>query len=252
MSDWKTPESPDIFITDMNPVIFSGDPYSFVSAMKNDIKHKPKMLLSTALSLNKNLRADLKNFYKCPIIDIYSSNETGPIAYSCPENPENYHILPNDIYIEIIDKNGWILPEGEIGEIVFTGGRNPFLPLLRYKTGDSASLDFSECSCGEKSPKLTGFSGRQLVIFEDENRNPVNTIDVSRILRGYPVYSHQVVQKKDLSVELNIVPSNLFFQEMEKEILAELEKLFGKNINIIIKKDLKLGDRKIIPYLKEE
>ena len=47
---------------------------------------------------------------------------------------------------------GWVIPPpldafdqpcrlGVRGEITLTGGRNPFLPLLRYRTGDFASLD---------------------------------------------------------------------------------------------------------------
>jgi phenylacetate-CoA ligase len=250
-TEWKTEKSPALFINDMAPVFYSGDPFAFFTAMKENISYKPKAILSTALQLSQALKNDLEKYYKCPAVNFYSLNETGPIAYSCPDHPGTFHILPADVYIETVDMYGNVTAPGETGELVITGGRNPFLPLLRYKTGDSGSLDFSECSCGDPMPKINGLSGRKPVMFFDENKNIINSIDISRVLRHYPVIIYQMIQEKNSDLTLRLLPSALFTGSIEKEISSELNKIFGKNIKISIKKDIDSSEKKIIPYINE-
>ncbi|HVY60689.1 MAG TPA: phenylacetate--CoA ligase family protein, partial [Planctomycetota bacterium] len=55
------------------------------------------------------------------------------------------HILPPDLLVESLEPSE---------ELVFTGGRNPFLPLVRYRTGDRARLDRAPCSCGDRAPRI--------------------------------------------------------------------------------------------------
>ena len=114
--------------------------------LKLDMKYKPSALVSTSMTMSTALREKLIKTYNTKVIDYYSLNETGPIAYSCPHNPEEFHILPTDIFVEITDNEGNPLSEHTSGEITITGGRNPYIPLLRYKTGDRAKLKLETCS----------------------------------------------------------------------------------------------------------
>ena len=54
------------------------------------------------------------------------------------------------------------VPAGERGEITLTGGFNFCLPLLRYRTGDFASLDFvrgSRCCAGSRAGRPCASAG---------------------------------------------------------------------------------------------
>jgi phenylacetate-CoA ligase len=250
-SEWLSKKSSGIFISGMAPVFLSGDPYSYVIAKNIGITYKPKAILSTALELPSGLKKELQEYFGCPVIDFYSSNETGPIAYGCPDHDGVFHILPADIFIETVDEYGEAAEEGQSGEIVFTGGRNPYLPLLRYKTGDRGILDFSPCTCGEVSPKLKLVSGRRLVIFRDEENNPVNPIDISRILKDYPVYMHRMIQKKNRDCILSLFVPDIFTTMMEHEVIKKMNVLFGKDIRISLKRGMDNTEEKSAPYINE-
>lgn len=249
--NWKSPASPGIYISEMRPVFLSGDPFSFMEYMRLGITYKPEAVLTTALHLEKALRLKMEEYFSCPVVDMYSLNETGPLAYSCPEDPSRFHILPHDIFAEIISSDGRQLPEGEPGSIAVSGGRNPYLPLLRYVTGDTASIDYGACGCGEKTPSLRGLQGRQMVLFRSPSGIRINSIDAARIIREYPVYAFSFVQRKDYSCHLSLSAGNGMTLNRIKHLQSRLEMLFNSEIKIFIDRDLKLDDRKNITFATE-
>ncbi len=248
-NDWKSESSIDFFISEQSPIFFSGDPYSFEQAMKTGLNYKPKAILSTAIELEESLRLALVNHFKCPVINSYSLNETGPIAYSCPLDPEWLHILPHDIFVETVDLSG---ENKTFGEIVVTGGRNPFLPLLRYRTGDHGELNFSNCKCGEKSPRLKLLKGRKPISLSDTRGNTINPVDISRILRKYPhILRHQFIQRKGGGYMLNL--SYLFSpnEPQMESIKSEFFELLGSDADIQITDSLPNDQSKIMVFINE-
>lgn len=250
-NEWPGPESSGIYINDMQPVFLSGDPFAFYRGMQLKIGYKPKVMLSTAITLDPAMRKKLEAYYRCPLVDFYSLNETGPIAYSCPDHPDRFHQLPTDIYIEIINDEGEPCRDDEPGEITITGGRNPYLPLLRYKTGDRAAINHAPCSCGDPMPYLTGMSARKLVIFYNQAGTPVNPIDISRIMRQYPVAMHQVIQAKDQRCRIRILPDLAYTPAVGTHIVNDIKALFDNQIDVGITTDLDPAEGKFIPYINE-
>jgi phenylacetate-CoA ligase len=250
-SEWGRKNFAGEYLKAMDPFFLNGDPISLAELLKRQIGLRPRAIITTAVALTIGLKKELESFYNCPVIDWYSANETGPIGYTCSEN-RGFHILPHDIFVEILDVKGNPLPEGKIGEITFTGGRNPFLPLLRYRTGDFAALERKACKCGDPMPRLIHFAGRASVLFKDIKGNTVNPVDVSKILKPFKYVQHQLRQNKNLSLTLRIKPVTDKQKPDEKMIHQTLEKLFGKlPINIIF--EPKLGENekgaKVIPYM---
>ena len=45
--------------------------------MKKGIDYKPGAILTTATMLNSILRSELEKYYQCPVVNMYSLNETG-------------------------------------------------------------------------------------------------------------------------------------------------------------------------------
>ena len=63
--------------------------------------------------------------------------------------------------LEIVDPDtGQPLPPGERGELVLTLLASEAMPLLRYRTGDLASLVQGPCACGGILPRLGRVEGR--------------------------------------------------------------------------------------------
>jgi phenylacetate-CoA ligase len=218
------------FISDLQPQLITSDPISLLEMIDWEIPVRPAAILSTAVELEPALRARISKFFSCPVINWYSSLETGPIGFAGPDS-ENFEILAHDLHVEIVDTDGFPLPAGEVGEITVSGGRNPLLPLLRYRTGDFGSMDF------DPSPRITQLQARGPVLFRATDGSLVNPVDVGRIIRECSVFvQHEFIQHQDGSCTVNFrpgpgAPVNL------GQIKRELRTLFGSDREIEVRLD---------------
>ncbi len=244
--DWPSAEAPQAYFDDLKPQLLTGDPLSFAALLQRKIQVRPRALITTAVAMTDGLRDALTSHFGSPVIDWYSLTETGPIGYACPLGG-SYHVLPHDLFVEVLD------PEGRStqgrGEITVTGGRNPYIPLLRYRTGDFGRLDTAPCACGDPMPRLVGLEGRAPVPLRSSSGDFVNTVDVSRTLRELPLVQHELVQHKDLSLTLTLRTLE-GLRVTEDAVLARLRPLFGE-LPLRVVFDAALGDRKVIPYASE-
>jgi phenylacetate-CoA ligase len=73
--------------------------------------------------------------------------------------------------------------EGEEGELVFTTLTKEALPLLRYRTGDIASVSLEPCACGRTTARMSPIRGRHddMLIIRGVNLYPS---EVERVLLG--------------------------------------------------------------------
>jgi phenylacetate-CoA ligase len=174
------------------------------------------------------------------VIDWYSLVETGPIAYICPRG-DGYHVLPHDIYVEALRPDGTACAPSERGEITVTGGRNPFAPLVRYRTGDWGRLDYSACACGDPAVRILDLEGRTPLLIRSADGTPVSTVDLSRILREHALLLHEFTQRSDGSCELayRAVPEH---HPDAKAMEADLRRVLG-DIRLDIRYDETMGDR---------
>jgi len=241
------------FFPDLAPFFLTGDPVGFAEMMRWGIAVKPAALLSTAVSLSPGLAAKLEENYGGPVIDWYSTTETGPLAYSCRAG-RGLHLLAPDVYVEIIDTDGYPKAPGGRGELAVTAGRNPYLPLLRYRTGDFARLELGPCPCGDPAPRLVELEGRAAVFFRAHDGAIVNPVDLGRVLRTQALIQHEFIQRADRSFDLSLRPAPGLTPD-----LAHLERglrvLLGETAAIRISIDPALGERlaagKVRPYQSE-
>lgn len=250
---WREPGDAVRYIREMQPCFFTGDPFAFTQFLEMMPDYRPAALVSTSIGLPAELAKKCRDTYRCPVVDFYSLNETGPIAYSCPEHEGEFHLLPHDLHLEVTDEDGRTLPEGEEGEITVSGGRNPYLPLLRYRTGDRAQLRFGPCSCGDPMPRIVDMQARPLVIFRTPSGRLVNPVDISRFLRLYPIVQHRFIQEKDLSCRLRLRLLYGSTLAKEEQLHGQLLELFNNEVSLDISYDLKLEQKKgkIGAYIKK-
>lgn len=143
--------------------------------------------------------------------DIFGLTEiSGPgVAFECSEQ-SGMHINEDHFIPEIIDpETGEVLPEGEIGELVFTAIDKEAFPMLRYRTRDLCQLTREKCGCGRTLIKMCKPMGRSddMMIIRGVNVFP-SQIETVLIEQGYtPNYLIEVDRKNntdtlDISVEL--------------------------------------------------
>jgi phenylacetate-CoA ligase len=219
--DWRDPADRASFLDDCAPAIYSGDPLSFLELMRLPLRHRPQALVSTSMTLASGYARELEGHFGCPVLDLYSLNECRLVAAAAdPADAagRGHRVVPHDVYLEILDAAGRPVPAGRRGEITLTCGRNPFLPLLRYRTGDHARLVRRQ-----GPPLLDGLAGRAPVVFLDEAGRAVNSIDVSYLLKPFPLARYALRQMADRSLKLS-VQGPAADRRLMRTVLA---KLFG-------------------------
>lgn len=249
-SQWASPDARRRFFADLSPRLVTGDPASVSELVRLGLPVRPAAVVTTSTSLAPAVRARVSGALGCPVIDWYSLVETGPIAYSCPEGG-GFHQLPHDLHVETVDALGRPTPPGVRGEVTVTGGRNPLLPLLRYRTGDWARLETGPCPCGDPMPRLVDLEGRDPVLFRASDGTPVTAVDLSRLLREFPILLHRFSQRRDLScaLEYRTAPGG----SVDGAALeAALRKHLG-GVALSLKSDARLGEdgAKVAPYRSE-
>ncbi len=188
-ADWPRAQAREVFLRDLNPAVISGDPISLKALASLDPGLTPRALACSAMALGPVLANQLEEQFGCPVLDLYSLTEARMIAVA---TAPGHQLLSPDLFLEVLDPSGRRCRPGQRGEIVVTVTRNPYQPLIRYRTGDFASSQW----IGEQ-PVLVGLEGRQPVTFRGRDGSQVNNIDVTRALRDFPLTQLQLHQNRD-------------------------------------------------------
>lgn len=237
--DWRSPEHPAQYLDALAPEIVAGDPISFAALLALPTRIRPRAMLSVAMVLSKGLCFELERRFECPVLDIYSLNEVGPVSVF-DAGIDGYLLLQPKLYVEILDPKGTPVPRGARGEITLSGGFNFCLPLLRYRTGDYASLIHTA-----EGPAIIGLSGRRPVRFRTAAGEWINNIDVSHALEQFALPQFGLHQHADGRFRLRLARGSL---SQQSEVCSALARLLGTSqveVETIIAED------KIVQYTSD-
>ncbi len=216
--DWRHLSDRGAYIDALAPEVIAGDPLSLAVLLEIEFEHRPKILLSTSMQLLPGLRHALEARFKCVVADVYSLNEAGPIA-AYENSVDGHMLLQPELVVEILDANNRPPGIGEAGDVVLTGGFNDYLPLVRYRTGDTATL---ERVGGEFV--LRRLLGRQPVRIRRANGSFLNNIDITHALADLPIAQFSLHQRVDGDLDFTVQPGPGFDLD---ETIARLNRVLG-------------------------
>ncbi len=113
------------------------------------------------------MRQEVEQAFDMHAVDIYGLSEImGPgVANECVETKDGLHIWEDHFYPEIIDpETGENVPDGEIGELVFTTLTKEGLPMVRYRTRDLTRLLPGTARSMRRMEKITGRSDDMIIL----------------------------------------------------------------------------------------
>ncbi len=113
------------------------------------------------------MRQEIEQAFDMHAVDIYGLSEVmGPgVANECVETKDGLHVWEDHFYPEIIDpETGAVLPDGEVGELVFTTLTKEALPIVRYRTRDLTRLLPGTARAMRRIEKITGRSDDMMII----------------------------------------------------------------------------------------
>lgn len=238
--DWRDPADRARYLDALDPEVYAGDPISFTELLRLPITSRPRVLVSTSMALSRGLQKKLEQRFGCPVLDVYSMNEAGPIAVR-DDKIGGHVLLQPRMYVEILDAQGRRAPLGARGEVTLTGGFNFYLPLVRYRTGDYASLEKRD---GEWV--LVGLEGRPPVRFRSASGEWKNNIEVTHALQPYAIPQYTLRQRND-GVFVFRIPRQTARVD---DLLAALQRVFGSGAEIRVE-EVERFDDKVVQYTSE-
>jgi len=238
--DWRDPQDRRKYLEDLAPEVLAGDPISFVELLKLGVALRPRALLSTSMTLLPALRRELEECFACPVVDLYSLNEAGPIAVF-DATSGGHVLLQHRLLVEILDATGNPVSRGQRGEITLTGGFNFCLPLVRYRTGDFASLELRHAE-----PVLIGLEGRAPVRFRSQRGEWLNNIEVTHALQPFGLRQFQLHQGADGALVLRV--SGLGSEQAA--VRAAVLDLFGADQALVVE-ELSSSEGKLRQFTSE-
>ena len=113
------------------------------------------------------MREEVEQSFDMHAVDIYGLSEVmGPgVSCECVESKDGLHIWEDHFYPEVIDpETGAVLPDGALGELVFTSLTKQAFPIIRYRTRDLTRLLPGTARSMRRMDKVTGRSDDMMIL----------------------------------------------------------------------------------------
>jgi len=180
---------------------------------------------------SEETRRKLEDIFGIDVYNSYGLTEmNGPgVGFECTEK-HGMHIWEDMFLMEIINpETGEEVPEGEVGEIVFTTLQRDAMPILRYRTRDLTSVMPGKCKCGRTHRRISRIIGRSDDMF---------------ILRGVNIFPQQIEQVlmsvKGVAENYQIVLESFDEMDIKVEISRDL---FDGNIEHLMELKTTITDK---------
>jgi phenylacetate-CoA ligase len=190
-----------------------------------------KVAFVTSERLYDHQREKIEAVFGCPVANGYGGRDAGFIAHQCPAG--GMHLTSEDIIVEIVDKEGNVLAEGESGEIVITHLATRDFPFVRYPTGDIGTLSRETCSCGRGLPLLKEIQGRTTDFVIAKDGTVLHGLALIYVLRDLPgVATFKIIQESLDLTRVLILRGDEYESSYEGIIRQEFKKRLGNGVEI--------------------
>jgi phenylacetate-CoA ligase len=173
--------------------------------------------------------------------DIYGLTEIcGPgVGCSCQYCEDQIHINSDMFWPEIVDpETGKVLPEGELGELVFSSILKEGVPMIRYNTHDLTRIHYGKCACGRTTPRIDKITGRadDMLIIRGVNVFPTQietaVMRYKEVLPHYMIYVDRINNLDVISVKIELNPASFpdtmkGLEKLTKSIEGDIASITG-------------------------
>jgi len=173
---------------------------------------------------SEKMREEIERRLFLKATDNYVISEViGPgVAGEC-SCKKGMHIYEDAFIPEIIDpQTGTVLPAGSEGELVLTTLTREAFPMIRFRTGDMTSMDYTPCECGRTLARMKRITRRSddMLIIRGVNVYPAQIEDaLYSVAQGETPYQI-VAERKGAMDSLEVVvevTDKIFSLELQKQ-----------------------------------
>src|SRR5210317_1857778 len=184
-----------------------------------------------------SMREEIEQAFDMHAVDIYGLSEVmGPgVANECVETKDGLHLWEDHFYPEIINpETGEVLPDGELGELVFTSLTKEAFPIIRYRTRDLTRLLPGTARSMRRMEKVTGRSDDMMII-RGVNVFPTQIEELVLRTEGLSPHFNIELTKTNrmdaMTVNVEALPGSAA-EEVRIGLAAELQTLIKNNIGV--------------------
>ena len=236
-------------IEECRPTVIAGTP-SYMLRVAEEMERMGKDPSDSSLQYgifgaepwSEEMRNVLEQKLGIKACDIYGLSEVmGPgVAMECHEAQNGLHIAEDHFIVEVINPETLQqVPDGEEGELVFTSLTKEASPVIRYRTGDIASITREKCICGRTTTRMSRVKGRidDMLIIRGVNVFPSEIeyalIKNENLVPHYQVHLHRegIMDEIEVHVELK--------EEVYQKCNGNLNDDYIKNVVKQVKYDMK-------------
>ncbi len=194
---------------------------------------------------SEEMRKEIEEKLGLKAIDIYGLSEIMGPAVSCEcLEQKGMHIQEDHFLIEIIEpETGEHVPEGELGEVVFTTLTKEGFPLIRYRTRDISCIDTSQCACGRTTARMMKLCGRtdDMLIIRGVNVFPSQIesvlLELGETAPHYLIIVDRVGNHDTIEVQVEMTESFFsdsvkYIESLEHRIKSKLDSVLGLNVRV--------------------
>ncbi len=251
MSGGQTERQVDL-VNDFKPQIIMVTP-SYMLAIADEFERQGLDPRASSLKVGifgaepwtEAMRTEIETRFDIDAIDIYGLSEVmrPGVACECIETKDGLHIWEDHFYPEIIDPDtGDVLPDGELGELVFTTLTKEGFPVIRYRTGDLSRLLPGTARNMRRMEKITGRSDDMLII-RGVNLFPSQVEEL--VVQTEGLSAHYVIEIRregvmdEMSVQVELDATSSAGMQDAADIAATLQKKIKNYLGVSCRADIR-------------
>jgi phenylacetate-CoA ligase len=223
-------------LVDFGPELIDGYPSAIAAVARLATYHglalpKPRMVVVTAETLLSEDRELIESAFGAPVFNQYAMMEPSCFWSDCERG--SLHMHEEYGVSECMAPSGAPAAPGEAGEVVVTSVLNPLMPLIRYRTGDTAITDLpgALCDCGRTLRTVRSVEGRRDDLLYFPDRGYVGRLDP--VFKGVSgIQEAQVIQRSLKAVSVKVVPMGHFHQDQKDQLVRNLAERVGSSVQI--------------------
>lgn len=221
------------------PIFFGGyasSLYLFAqTALQKDVKNvKFESVISWGDKMFDHYRSAIESCFDCKVYDIYGSTEG--FVISGQKDLEYQYIFTPHVYLEILDKDGNEVKDGEIGYVVLTSLDAFEMPLIRYNLGDLAIKLPRHKYPKDRSlqlPLLQKIVGRETDIVYTPKGKGLIVHTFTGIMEHYQeIKQFRVIQTTLNKITIEYIPRTNFNPTVISQIKSRIHKEVNEAFNI--------------------
>jgi len=224
-------------ITDLEPEVISCTPsYALTLAQAFAERGIPPDRISLRIAMlgaepwTEAMRREIDARLGVSAVNVYGLSEiVGPgVACECAEERAGLHVNEDHFLPEVVDpESGEAVEDGGAGVLVLTTLTKEAFPLVRYWTGDIASLNRAPCGCGRTFVRTSPPAGRadDMLIIRGVNLYPSQVeailLELPELTPDYRIVVERTGTLDEATVEIETVEPRAELQERAERLLLQ-------------------------------